>query len=329
MIAASIFLFWQIRLIKIKIKQDPKIELPLVAGAEFESIFADLNNQNGIYFPIFRILKKILLSFILVFFYWNYLVQIILRIILSISCLIYFKHSQPFKYNLVNSIYEYTELSIVLLHGLLILYYQATPNDSNNIALILGVVCILLLIFIIVINSILMIGSIIYRIYLILLKKCGKKKIEKNENDDANTSRAKLLINNDKENSIELTKMNNVFLEKKMVDKEAECHFLEEELKISKNNYESLERESNQRTKNKIMKNKTITSNVFKISYFETADVSIYNTTDGALDRSISKKPRSKFKKVEKWDWYFKEINEEDRDSEIKYHNEFKNFSKK
>ena len=364
MIASPIFLLSKMKDIEKKIKQNPKIEFSKVVNLELESIFIDLNLQNGIYFPLLRIIKKILVSFIQVFCYSNYMLQIILRIVLAITFLIYYKQFEPFKYKIFNAIYEYTELGIALLLGLLLLYYKASPNDfGNNIALILGIVCILLLIFLIVINSFLMIFPMIYRIILLLKQKYMNKQ---NENEESNTSRA-LLVNNERNNSVELIKMAPSLKEKNMIDVEAECHFLEEELTITKRNHEKekIDREKryktdlekvlndqspnlNQRESQKIKKTKDNTTNTNISIVLDFDDKFIFEhkpkkkkNVDAAVNTIITrfpdleknmnsetkpKKPPNIFKKVEGWDLYYNQIEEGEIESESKIPHASKNL---
>ena len=354
LIAAPIFIFKKIKSIETKIKQDPNFEFPKVVNPEFESIFIDLNLQKGIYFPMVRIIKKVLVSFIQVFFYANYMTQIILRIILAVCFLIYVKQYEPFKYKIFNAIYEYTELGTALLLGLLLLYYKATPNDSgNNIALILGVVCILLLMFLIVINTLLMIFPILYRLFHILKLKLCKKQIKSKENEDANTSRARL-INDEKNVSVELIKIPNVLGERKFIDCDVECHFLEEELTLTKKNHEEEITNRNKREKKltdqieylsqkesrtpkKLIENATNTSlslfSDFKEKHIFEQKTNIVKTVDVSVNTIItrvpefpknknlktnSKKPKEIFKKVEGWELSSTQTEEKQTEFKIK-----------
>lgn len=250
-------LFWLFKITK-QILSKEKAAIP----KEYEAVFEDLciERKTALVFPIVKMFRKFLLSFLIVFLYSYLSILVILLCILTVTMYLYIRIVQPYKYQFKNIVSELTEFLQCCLYSLLFLYHNSTLASLDETALYIGYISIFIMIIIILINFIMMMADfVILAVNFIKLrrKKKGKQMIEFNDL------------------SLEILKKNEIIKEvpcqndkKQFRDAETQCEVFEEKMK--KPNFSEIKSDAffqeNRSNSNLMQNSRKGTSDIFQHS---------------------------------------------------------------
>ena len=163
MIGNIIMIIWIKKIIK-NINNNPYSPIP----TEYQSIFTNLNLENkySIYFPLLIILRKFILSFLIVFLYDNLFVLLICLMILTIIMYLIIRIVEPFEKKYRNIISEITELLQCCLYSLIFLYNQNKLGSLDEGGLYIGYIAVFILAIIIALNF----GMLMFNMIMTLLE---------------------------------------------------------------------------------------------------------------------------------------------------------------
>ena len=173
-ILCILFLIWNIIMILWlrKITDQIIVNKCFDVPKEYQFIFEnlDLTRKHTLYFPIIKICKKFLLSFCVVFLYYEVAALALCLIFLSFSMYLFIRIIEPFENKYRNMVAEMTEILQSCLFGLLFLYYTCRMETTDDTALYIGYLTIIIVVIIIVLNFGVLIINLFYGIATYICK---------------------------------------------------------------------------------------------------------------------------------------------------------------